>query len=884
MNYLIIGFDLGDGESLISYQIYNDTTSFIGYFPEYLEMPEQGRVSIPMPTCLCEKRNGDYVFSFNSINSNNFKNGIINFKKQPTSFFKSENITDNDLESNSDFQKMKKEIKAFVNKVFPITVSKLNILEEIDKILICVGHPTKWNDEDIRIYKGILSETVIGKDTFCLDNTEYPSELLFFAESRAAFLYARNEYKSIWDMNQSRLLIDIGSSTIDVTAVSGNDRIYNNGNNFLGARIIDYLIRNLYYKKIKESDGFPIFIDSITENSNLEKLFLFRARQVKESFFNGIRDRSDETITFRDREEKLRIDFSIPELKELIEQSPIRDIIENELKIHVSEEDCDEKSTWINTFEKFLYKQKKELENRNILIKNIILTGSASQMYFIPECCKKIFGENISFAYDTHPGVSIASGLTMAGVAIKLAEKFEQEAIECVSERIGIIIAKQIPDLSLEISERISLYYYYVCFSVLFGWKKNQIVTLNEAKKKILDAISQANINNMLKENDEYKDFISKWYKKIENRILSNLEDLCLRYNINFTLSLSEHVEIKTNLLDENIDIVLSLLIMDFLPDIIINTIPNIIGGIFVFFTYILMGIFAGLGKAVKWILEQLGINIQEPSEFLQEKIMNVNLPLFLREKISERDLADSINNNLSSLKEKIKQDIEKDIYKRQIIRNIEMKIRPEIQKRINEIKYIISGDMDKKKDNLFLMPVDDVFEIRQGIVLTGHIERGIVNMNDDVEIVGIKSTKKAMVIGIEQSGHTVDYGITGDNVGLLLRGINKNDVNRGQVVAKLGTIQAYTKFDGQIYFLTKEEGGRHSSFSSGYLFQFSFRNIYIKGAIEFSDEINVINPGDRVKVMCRLNIPIAMEKYTEFEIIEGDSCIAYGHVDDIIN
>ena len=297
------------------------------------------------------------------------------------------------------------------------------------------------------------------------------------------------------------------------------------------------------------------------------------------------------------------------------------------------------------------------------------------------------------------------------------------------------------------------------------------------------------------------------------------------------------------------------------------------------------MGIFAGLGKAVKWILEQLGINIQEPSEFLQEKIMNVNLPLFLREKISERDLADAINNNLSSLKEKIKQDIEKDRYKRQIIRNIEMRIRPEIQKRINEIKYIISGDIDNRKDNLFLMPVDDVFEItRLGIVLTGHIERGIVNMNDDVEIVGIKSTKKAMVIGIEQSGHTVDYGITGDNVGLLLRGINKNDVNRGQVVAKLGTIQAYTKFDGQIYFLTKEEGGRHSSFSSGYSFQFSFRNIYIKGAIEFSDEINVINPGDRVKVMCRLDIPIAMEKYTEFEIIEGDSCIAYGHVDKVIN
>ena len=315
MNYLIFGFDLGDGESLISYQKYNDSVSFIGYFPEYLEMPEQGRVGIPMPTCLCEKRNGDYVFNFNSINSNNFTNGIINFKKQPTSFFKYENITDYDLESNSDFLKMKNALITFVNMVFPIAVSKLNIHEEIDKILICVGHPTKWNDEDVRIYKGILSETVIGKDTFCLDNTKYPSELLFFAESRAAFLYARNEYKSMWDINQARLLIDIGSSTIDVTAVSGNDRIYNDGNNFLGARIIDYMIRNSYYKKIKDTEGAPLFMDFIAENPNLEKLFLFRARQVKESFFNGIRDRSDETITFRDREEKLRIDFSIPELK-----------------------------------------------------------------------------------------------------------------------------------------------------------------------------------------------------------------------------------------------------------------------------------------------------------------------------------------------------------------------------------------------------------------------------------------------------------------------------------------------------------------------------------------------------------------------------------------
>ena len=183
-----------------------------------------------------------------------------------------------------------------------------------------------------------------------------------------------------------------------------------------------------------------------------------------------------------------------------------------------------------------------------------------------------------------------------------------------------------------------------------------------------------------------------------------------------------------------------------------------------------------------------------------------------------------------------------------------------------------------------FLMPIEDIFTISgRGTVVTGKIERGVVNMNDAVQIVGIRPTADTTVTGIEMFQKTLDQGIAGDNVGILLRGIEKKDVVRGQVLAKPASITPHTKFEAQIYVLSKEEGGRHSPFFTGYRPQFYFRTTDITGTIELEAGTDMVKPGDNVKVIGELIHPIAMDEGLKLAIREGGHTIASGQVTKII-
>ncbi len=183
-----------------------------------------------------------------------------------------------------------------------------------------------------------------------------------------------------------------------------------------------------------------------------------------------------------------------------------------------------------------------------------------------------------------------------------------------------------------------------------------------------------------------------------------------------------------------------------------------------------------------------------------------------------------------------------------------------------------------------FLMPIEDVFTISgRGTVVTGRIERGIVNMNEEVEIVGIKPTQKTVITGIEMFNKLLDQGMAGDNVGLLLRGIDKKAVERGQVLAKPGTINPHTKFEAQIYVLSKEEGGRHSPFFSGYRPQFYFRTTDITGTVTLPQGVDMVKPGDNTKIIGELIHPIAMDKGLKLAIREGGHTIASGQVTEVL-
>ena len=192
--------------------------------------------------------------------------------------------------------------------------------------------------------------------------------------------------------------------------------------------------------------------------------------------------------------------------------------------------------------------------------------------------------------------------------------------------------------------------------------------------------------------------------------------------------------------------------------------------------------------------------------------------------------------------------------------------------------------DPERAADKPFLMPIEDIFTISgRGTVVTGRIERGIVNINEEVEIIGIKPTRKTVITGIEMFNKLLDQGMAGDNVGLLLRGVEKKDVERGMVLAKGGSITPHTKFEAQIYVLSKDEGGRHSPFFSGYRPQFYFRTTDITGTITLPAGVDMVKPGDNTKVIGELIHPIAMEKGLKLAIREGGRTVASGQVIEIL-
>jgi elongation factor Tu len=211
----------------------------------------------------------------------------------------------------------------------------------------------------------------------------------------------------------------------------------------------------------------------------------------------------------------------------------------------------------------------------------------------------------------------------------------------------------------------------------------------------------------------------------------------------------------------------------------------------------------------------------------------------------------------------------------------------PQWEKTVDELmeavdKYIPLPERDIDKP--FIMPIEDIFSIQgRGTVVTGRIERGIVKVNEECEIVGFTPTKKTVVTGVEMFKKLLDEGRAGDNVGLLLRGIDKDAVERGQVIAKPGSIKPYKKFKGEVYVLSKEEGGRHTPFFKGYRPQFYFRTTDVTGVAQLPEGTEMVMPGDNVSLVVELITPVAMDKGLRFAIREGGRTVGAGTVTEII-
>ncbi|MBQ9024085.1 MAG: elongation factor Tu [Bacilli bacterium] len=207
----------------------------------------------------------------------------------------------------------------------------------------------------------------------------------------------------------------------------------------------------------------------------------------------------------------------------------------------------------------------------------------------------------------------------------------------------------------------------------------------------------------------------------------------------------------------------------------------------------------------------------------------------------------------------------------------------PEYQKKIDELMDAVDEWIptpERDTDKPFLMSIEDVFTITgRGTVVTGRVERGQLNLNDEVEIVGLHETKKTVVTGIEMFRKQLDYAEAGDNAGVLLRGINRDEVQRGQVLAKPGTVTPHTTFECEVYVLSKEEGGRHTPFFTNYRPQFYFRTTDVTGVVTLPEGTEMVMPGDNVKLHVELIAPIALEEGTKFSIREGGRTVGAGLV-----
>ena len=211
----------------------------------------------------------------------------------------------------------------------------------------------------------------------------------------------------------------------------------------------------------------------------------------------------------------------------------------------------------------------------------------------------------------------------------------------------------------------------------------------------------------------------------------------------------------------------------------------------------------------------------------------------------------------------------------------------PEEEKSIMELMDAVDSyipDPVRDTDKPFLLAIEDVVTITgRGTVVTGRVERGVAKLNDEVEIVGIRPTRKTVITGLEMFRKTLDSAQAGDNVGVLLRGVNRDEVVRGQVLAKPGSVTPHTKFEASVYVLTKEEGGRHTAFLTNYRPQFYFRTTDITGVITLPDDVKMVMPGDNVTLTVELIHPVAIEKGTKFSIREGGRTVGAGTVNEII-
>lgn len=740
MNKTYIGYDLGDGETIANYINTDVATGSSKSEIADVTMPGQNTAGLAIPTIYAFKKQSDEIVfaSFIRENDEEVENINANFKKRPsdllsytsavelnkieTAFITDEKIWPQILKAQTPaLLDYKNQIIEFTNGVFtnPDFMDRIKTASKSTKeIAVCVGHPTKWDTLDCAIYRKILMQTILGETSY----VGIPLKLILAGESRAAFLYVRDAYEMNNKINDNILLMDVGSSTIDVTALAGGDSrnfSHNDGHNYLGARIIDYFIFEWYQNEIKKKGYWEDYQDIVNNNPTYESAVLLKCRKAKEDLFsmdcdviNIYTDWFKMRLSQKDVDEKMSM--------------PMEPIINKYMDIPDSIRKSMKDRSYKQELEAFLEYEKNIIEEKNIKINQIILTGSASKMPAVKEITQKVFSNVTSkdIFMDMNPSKTISKGLALVGISNDKSEEFQNDAKILIKNKVSQIASDNISKLAEPLAEAVTD---IICDDIILPelkkWRNGKYISLQDAMDEVNQKCNEKNLVVILNSNEKCKDIITNWVVDIIGvEMAVEIQKLCLKYHIkDFCLNDLNVMNVDVNGSRIGRDVSNSVTDKILSPaDMLVNVVSVITGIIVAIITPFILGLIIGL---ISWISVSIASVIfsilialpvagwaallaitgfagaylikhsfEEMKDRISDKIITCDLSQFFRNKIKDTKLIESVNTN----KPKISTEIVNALCSKKSVDAMEKQITTVFEKQvkgiIDDIKYILES------------------------------------------------------------------------------------------------------------------------------------------------------------------------------------------------
>lgn len=727
---IFIGFDLGDGESVTDFVIRDATnikenirTNFIA-----MTMPDSNESGKAIPTVYGYGEDGKLLFAQSILMMPELIKDIHNnFKRRPCDVCKG--MPDEEIFQEAsgwpsqkecpechtpEMEEFRKAVVTFTNAVFENPEYKKRVegqAVDCDEIVFCVGHPTRWTDLDVLIYKAILKESVLGKNSYAGKKTK----LIMAAESRAAFLTIKDKAdKKVLPKGTSVLLIDVGSSTIDITALTADSHNYqyNSGNNYLGVRSIDYIIREMYFAWLKKNpDDWDTYQKMDQSNPSFNRALTVACRMAKEEMYTVGAEMS-RVIFYDFAPFRIKRD----DVEQAIKSSPVAGILAANASLPPNQQKEMGDRNWIQLFTDFLKEQKKEISKRGIKIGRIILTGSASKMPFVPRIIKEVFNDlpKEAVLMDMDPSRSISMGLALVGPSNEKSVEFQKDLNKLVEQELPAIIGQDLPNLADSLSSVIDKVVTGIVKNNMRQWRSGSTDTLDDMTAKIERDCGEEKLQKVLLDNKEYNEAIRKWTVDIVGKdIAAKLQQICKRYGVSdisindlnvFQTPEIEGFNVNLNVLDFADTIIaivaviagiITAIVLPTVLGIIIGLISWISVGIASFLLTILLAI-PGAGWLI--LLAVAGIAVVKAAasgmasakEELVEKMQGMSLPQWIRNRMTDEKIDAEISK--AGLKAKIRQSILEEKSKQDIISSVSANLRGQIEKRAEDIKYVIES------------------------------------------------------------------------------------------------------------------------------------------------------------------------------------------------